>query len=279
MSPLWRLLVLLGVLAWPLALQEQPRAGLATAHTDSKSTLARIIAQGLMKHDAEGRIQNIHLMDSLNVSGKMAPGMVGWLIGGMNIQQQQEISINITNVQLDCGGIQISFHKEWFLANISLEFDIDLRLSFSDNIMKTHEHMSLTVEFWLEKDEFGRRDLVMGQCLVEPSSVRTTVLTEAIPPKMKHFLHNLKDNLEKIIPHLVESQVCPLMGEILRQLDVKLLKGLVVDCLNKPLLTNLTNVNAGKPRLQGLPAACHRLEGDSTLWDLKSPSAWGFCCP
>uniref|UniRef100_A0A8D2AKM2 BPI fold containing family A member 3 n=1 Tax=Sciurus vulgaris TaxID=55149 RepID=A0A8D2AKM2_SCIVU len=256
MSPLWRLLVLLGVLAWPFALQEQPRAGLATAYTDSKSTLARIIAQGLMKHDAEGRIQNIHLLDSLNVSGKMAPGMVGWLIGGMNIQQQQEISINITNVQLDCGGIQISFHKEWFLANISLEFDIDLRLPFNNNIMKTHEHMSLTVEFWLEKDEYGRRDLVMGQCLVEPSSVRTTVLTEAIPPKMKHFLHSLKDNLEKIIPHLVESQVCPLMGEILRQLDVKLLKGLV-------------------EFLEGTDPTRHRTSGSPAAHGVSSAQVWG----
>uniref|UniRef100_A0A8C6ACK2 BPI fold containing family A member 3 n=1 Tax=Marmota marmota marmota TaxID=9994 RepID=A0A8C6ACK2_MARMA len=186
-----------------------------------------VIAQGLMNHNAEDRIQNIHLLDSLNVSGRMAPGMVGWLLGGMNIQQQHEISINITNVQLDCGGIQIHFHKEWFSANISLEFDIDLRLPFNNNIMKTHEHMSLAVEFWLQKDQFGRRDLVMGECLVEPGSLHTTVLTEAIPPRMKHFLHSLKENLEKIIPHLVESQVCPLTGEILRQLDVKLLKGLV----------------------------------------------------
>ncbi|XP_046289006.1 BPI fold-containing family A member 3 [Marmota monax] len=270
MRPLWRLLVLLALLAWALALQEQPWAGLATARIDSKSTLARIIAQGLMNHNAEDGIQNIHLLDSLNVSGRMAPGMVGWLIGGMNIQQQHEISINITNVQLDCGGIQIHFHKEWFSANISLEFDIDLRLPFN-NIMKTHEHMSLAVEFWLQKDQFGRRDLVMGECLVEPGSLHTTVLTEAIPPRMKHFLHSLKENLEKIIPHLVESQVCPLTGEILRQLDVKLLKGLVVDHLvhpgripqnwqNKRLLPNLAtreSRQAPVTSVQGPPAACH----------------------
>nr|XP_021578953.2 BPI fold-containing family A member 3 [Ictidomys tridecemlineatus] len=171
MRPLWRLLVLLALLAWALALQEQPWAGLATARIDSKSTLARIIAQGLMNHKAEDRIQNIHLLDSLNVSGRMAPGMVGWLIGGMNIQQQHEIR------------------------------------PFNNNVMKTHEHMSLAVEFWLQKDQFGRRDLVMGECLVDPGSLHTTVLTEAIPPRMKHFLHSLKENLEKIIPHLVESQV------------------------------------------------------------------------
>lgn len=44
-----------------------------------------------MNHNAEDRIQNIHLLDSLNVSGRMAPGMVGWLLGGMNVQQQHEI--------------------------------------------------------------------------------------------------------------------------------------------------------------------------------------------
>lgn len=33
---------------------------------------------------------------------------------------------------------------------------------------------------------------------------------------------------------LLVAQVCPLTGEILRQLDVKLLKGLVVDCLVHP---------------------------------------------
>lgn len=37
-------------------------------------------------------------------------------------------SANITNIQLDYSGIRMSFHKEWFSANILLEFDIDLRL-------------------------------------------------------------------------------------------------------------------------------------------------------
>jgi hypothetical protein len=50
-----------------------------------------VIAQGLLKLNAEGRIQSMRLLDRLNVSGTVAPGMVGWLIGGMNFQQQQEI--------------------------------------------------------------------------------------------------------------------------------------------------------------------------------------------
>lgn len=49
---------------------------------------------------------------------------------------------------------------------------------FNKQIVKTHVRMNLAVEFWLEKDQFGRRDLAMGNCRVEPSSVRTTVLTE-----------------------------------------------------------------------------------------------------
>lgn len=48
-----------------------------------------VIAQGLMKHNTEGRIQNIRLLDNLNASGKMAPGMVGWLISSMSLQQHQ----------------------------------------------------------------------------------------------------------------------------------------------------------------------------------------------
>lgn len=49
----------------------------------------------------------------------------------------------------------------------------------SDNtIIKTHARMNLVGEFWLQKDEFGRRDLVIGSCRVEPSSIYTTVLTE-----------------------------------------------------------------------------------------------------
>ncbi|XP_031228220.1 BPI fold-containing family A member 3 isoform X2 [Mastomys coucha] len=216
MHLLWRFLVLLlGLLAFPSALPKQPWPGLTKAHKDGRSTLARIIAQGLLMHNAEGRIQSMRLLDRLNVSGIVAPGMVGWLIGGMNFQQQQEISINITNVQLDCGGIQIAFPKEWFSANITLEFDIEFKLPFNSDIIKTHACMGLTAESWLEKDEFGRRELVMGR---------------AVSPKMMHFLHNLRESLGKVIPNLVESQVCPLIGEILRQLDVKLLKGLVGDC-------------------------------------------------
>uniref|UniRef100_A0A452VII3 BPI fold containing family A member 3 n=1 Tax=Ursus maritimus TaxID=29073 RepID=A0A452VII3_URSMA len=220
MCPIRRLLVLLSLLSVPSALHKQPWRGLAKAHMDSKPALARIIAQGLMKHNAEGRIQNLRLMDSLNASGQMAPGMVGWLISGMSLQHQQESSANITNIQLDYGGIRMSFHKEWFSANILLEFDIDLRLPFNNKVIKTHACMNLVVEFWLEKDEFGRRHLVIGNCSVED-----------ISPKMKHFLRNFRGNLAKVTPHLVESQVCPLISEILRQLDVKLLKSLMGECL------------------------------------------------
>nr|XP_044604552.1 BPI fold-containing family A member 3 isoform X2 [Equus asinus] len=178
MHPLWRLLVLLSLLALPSALHEQPWPGLAKAHMDSKSALARFISQGLMKHNAEGRIRNICLLDSLNVSGQMAPGMVGWLISSMKLQQRQEGSANITNIQLDCGEIWMSFQKEWFSANFSLEFDTDMRLPFNNKIIKAHVHTNLVVEFWLEKDEFGRRDLGIGDCGVEPSSVHMTVLTQ-----------------------------------------------------------------------------------------------------
>nr|XP_051701045.1 BPI fold-containing family A member 3 isoform X2 [Oryctolagus cuniculus] len=271
MRMLWRPLFLLGLLAWPSALRMQPWPGLAKAHTDSRSTLARIIAQGLMNSNVEGRIQNMPLLDSLNVSGQGGPGMVGWLIGGRSAQQQQEISIGIAHVQLDYGGIQTSFHDDWFSANISLQSDIELGLPMANTIVTMLACVNLVVEFWLEKDEFGRRDLVMGKCCVEPGGDHVQVLTQAIPPKTKHIVHNLEENLEKIIPHLVENQaaavrirgdkawrlvcswccwrpseagasghraplsspaaqVCPLVGEILRQLDVKLLKSLTGSC-------------------------------------------------
>ncbi|XP_073092822.1 BPI fold-containing family A member 3 isoform X6 [Manis javanica] len=194
MHLLWRLLIFLHLLSLSWALHRQPGPGLAKAHVDSKSALARIIAQGLMKHNIEDRIQNIHVLDSLNALGQATQGMVGWLIGSTGLQQQQE----------------------------SRPFD--------NKIVKTHACMILIVEFWLEKDEFGRRELVIGNCLVEPSSFHTTVLTENIPQKMKPFLHNLRENLRKVLPYLIESQVCPLVGEILRQLDVKLLKSLIGCC-------------------------------------------------
>ncbi|XP_045430590.1 BPI fold-containing family A member 3 [Pipistrellus kuhlii] len=229
MHPLWKLLVLLSLLSLPSALHKQPWPDLTKAHANSKSTLVRIITQGLMKHNAEGRIQNICLLDSLNNSKHMAAGMVAWLIGGsMSLHEQQEGSANITNIKLDYGRIQMSVPKEWFSANISLEFDIDLRVRpFKNKTATTHARMNLSVEFWLEKDEFGRRDLVIGNCHVEPSSVHTTAVTEDLSPKIKHFVRNFRQNLEKVIPHQIEDQVCPLIGEILRQLDVKLLKSLM----------------------------------------------------
>uniref|UniRef100_H0VN12 Lipid-binding serum glycoprotein N-terminal domain-containing protein n=1 Tax=Cavia porcellus TaxID=10141 RepID=H0VN12_CAVPO len=183
-----------------------------------------VIALGLMKHNAEDQIQSIHLLESLNGSRKVVPRMVGWLIGGMKLQRQQEISINITNVQLDCVGIQMSVHKEWLSTNISLEFDIELTL----NNTALHTSMNLAAEFWLEKDEYGRRDLMVGQCCTEPNKSSGG---QGPCSKVKHFLHNLKENVGKVIPHLVENQVCPLVGDLLRQLDVKLLKGLMAHSL------------------------------------------------
>lgn len=49
---------------------------------------------------------------------------------------------------------------------------------FNNKVIKTHACMNLVVEFWLEKDEFGRRHLVIGNCSVEPSSTYMTVLTK-----------------------------------------------------------------------------------------------------
>ncbi|XP_012583557.1 PREDICTED: BPI fold-containing family A member 3 [Condylura cristata] len=212
------------------ALHKQPWSGQDDIPLHSKSTLVKLIAQGLMKYNVESRIQNLRLLDSLKALGQMAPGVVGWLIGNLKLQQQQDSSSNITNVHLDYGRIQMCLQEEWFSTNILHEFDIELRLPFDNEITKMHVCMTLIVEFWLDKDEFGRRDLVIGKCSVEPSSIHTAILTVDIPPKTKHLLHNLRESLEKVIPHLIESQVCPLISEILGQLDVKLLKSLMGCC-------------------------------------------------
>jgi hypothetical protein len=52
---------------------------------------------------------------------------------------------------------------------------------FNVNTTKTHALMGLAVDFWLKKDQFGRRDLVMGRCHMEPSSMDTRALTEYGP--------------------------------------------------------------------------------------------------
>ncbi|XP_066241242.1 BPI fold-containing family A member 3-like [Saccopteryx leptura] len=119
-----------------------------------------VITLGLMKHNAEGRIRNICLLDSLKASEQVAPGMVGWLTGGgTSLQEQRE------------GG-----------------------RPFNNKTVKTHARMSFAVEFWLEKDEFGRRDLVTGHCRVQPSSVHMTLLTESVlrrPLAGPHLLHSV----------------------------------------------------------------------------------------
>ncbi|XP_045394012.1 BPI fold-containing family A member 3 isoform X1 [Lemur catta] len=256
MHPLRTLLILLGLLALPSTLNKQPQAVLAKARKDSKPTLAKVIVQGLIKYNIESRIQSIHLLDSLNAPEEVAPGILGWLFGGRNLPQQQYISINITHSHLDYGGIQMSFHNEQFSANISLEFDIDLRPAFS-NIIQIRIHMNLIVVFWLETDEFGQRDLVIDKCHTEPSSVLVTIPPEAFPPKMNHMLFNLKENLGENFPHLVEGQVCPLIYEILGRLDVKLLKSLMDECLVHPWRTLQHWKVAKKNRLLPMNSANH----------------------
>ncbi|XP_045151484.1 BPI fold-containing family A member 3 isoform X3 [Echinops telfairi] len=194
MPPLWKPLILLGLLPLLSILPKQPGSGLAEAHLESRPTLARIIAQGLTRLHAESRVQSLQLLSSLNTSEHGPAGMVGWLIGSTGLQQQEEDR------------------------------------PFNSKIIPLRTHMDLTVEFWLQKDEFGRRDLVIGNCCVKPSSV-SMLLIEDVPPKTQSVLSKLRENLEKVIPQLVASQVCPLMEEILRQLDVKLLKSLLGECL------------------------------------------------
>ncbi|XP_049635457.1 BPI fold-containing family A member 3 [Suncus etruscus] len=247
MHLLWRLLVLINVLSLLSTLQKQPWAGLMDTQIDRNSALVRIIAQGLMKHNAEHRIQNLRLLDSVTASGQMTNGMVGWLISSIVLQKQHQGSTNITNIHLDYEGIWISFHEDWFSMNITHEFDIDLNQDFNNKITKMHVSLNLTVEFWLEKDEFGRRDLVIGNCHVDPNSVSITIHNEDYTPKMRFFLHNFKNKLDNVIPHLVGSQMCPLIEEILRQMDVKLLKSLMEQAmaqeLNQPCTLQAPSLN------------------------------------
>ncbi|XP_012789098.1 BPI fold-containing family A member 3 [Sorex araneus] len=235
MHLLWWLLVLINVLFSLSALYRQSLAGLADIQIDSNSALVRILVQGLITHNAESRIQNLRLLNSVNASGQMALGMVSWLIGSIGLQKQQEVSINITNVRLNYEEIWMFFHEDWFSANISHEFDVDLKPSFKNKMAKLHTSLNLIVEFWLEKDEFGRRDLVIGICHVEPRSVNFTFRNDDCTPKMLLFLRNLRNNLERVIPHLVESQMCPLIEDIFRQLDVKLLKSLMEQAVAQEL--------------------------------------------
>ncbi|XP_045394013.1 BPI fold-containing family A member 3 isoform X2 [Lemur catta] len=184
MHPLRTLLILLGLLALPSTLNKQPQAVLAKARKDSKPTLAKVIVQGLIKYNIESRIQSIHLLDSLNAPEEVAPGILGWLFGGRNLPQQQYISINITHSHLDYGGIQMSFHNEQFSANISLEFDIDLRPAFppkmnhmlfnlKENLGENFPHLVEGQVCPLIYEILGRLDVkllksLMDECLVHP---------------------------------------------------------------------------------------------------------------
>ncbi|EDL06056.1 RIKEN cDNA 1700058C13, isoform CRA_b, partial [Mus musculus] len=103
-------------------------------------------------------------------------------------------------VQLDCGGIQMAFPKEWFSANITLEFDIEFKLPFNSNIIKTHACMGLTAESWLEKDEFGRRELVMGRCRMEPSSGGASMSTEGVLISLCNFQTLNHDTFHGCLP-------------------------------------------------------------------------------
>lgn len=52
------------------------------------------------------------------------------------------------------------------------------RRPVSSSVVPTLVRMNLTVEFWLQKDEFGRRDLVMGKCQVQPDGDHVQILTQ-----------------------------------------------------------------------------------------------------
>ncbi|XP_039719618.1 BPI fold-containing family A member 1 [Pteropus medius] len=191
---------------------------LASSPTDLVGNFTNALGKGLLSGG---------LLDSLSGKGSSG-GLLGLLekltsaIPFLN----NIVDLKITNPELLELGLAQSPDGHRLYVNIPLGFVLNLKAPLLGSLLKVSVKLNTTAELLTVKDEEQKVHLAVGDCTHSPGNVKISVLN-GYGFLIRMLVDDLTEILNKVLPELVQKQVCPLVNALLSQLDVTLVQGII----------------------------------------------------
>ncbi|XP_050999507.1 BPI fold-containing family A member 1 [Acomys russatus] len=181
------------------------------------------LSRGLLSGGLLGILENIPLLDAVKSVGGNSNGLVGGLLGKLTSSLpllNSILDIKITDPQLLELGLVQSPDGHRLYVTIPLGLRLKVNTPVVGSLLGLAVKLNITAEVLAVKNNQGKIHLVLGDCTHSPGSLQITLLNGVTP--VQNVLDNLTGILTKVLPDLVQGKVCPLVNEILSNLDVTL---------------------------------------------------------
>ncbi|XP_051829678.1 BPI fold-containing family A member 1-like [Antechinus flavipes] len=193
---------------------------------DLLSGLLGGLTNGLHKANVLGILQNLPILDTLKSVGGSSGGLIGGLLPKLTSiipGLQDLISINVTNPVLLELGLEQSPDGHRLFVTIPLGMVLELKTFLTGELLKLDVKLNIIVEVIAVRDKDGKIHLVIGDCKHDPGSLKITLLEGVAPSLLQELINTVTKTLIEQLPHLIQKEICPLLNEILGNLDVTLI--------------------------------------------------------
>ncbi|XP_030682155.1 BPI fold-containing family A member 1 [Nomascus leucogenys] len=212
-------------LPWPV------KPALPLSPTDLAGSLTNALSNGLLSGGLLGILENLPLLDILKPGGGTSGGLLGGLLGkvtsvipGLN----NIIDIKVTDPQLlELGLVQSpDGHRLYVTIPLGINLQVNMPL-VGTSLLRLAVKLNITAEILAVRDKQERIHLVLGDCTHSPGSLQISLLDGLGPLPIQGLLDSLTGILNKVLPELVQGNVCPLVNEVLSGLDITLVHDIV----------------------------------------------------
>ncbi|XP_006764662.1 PREDICTED: BPI fold-containing family A member 1 [Myotis davidii] len=218
---------LLEALPLPLG-QAQPlplTPALASSPTDLAGSLTSALSNGLLSGGLLDSLTNLPLLDILKSEGGNSGGLIGGLLGRVTSViplLDNILDVKVTNPQLlELGLVQSPDGHRLYLT-IPLGLVLNVKTPLVGSLLKLAVKLNITAELLAVRNEQGRIHLVLGDCTHSPGSLELSLLDGVGSLPIQNLVDSLTGVLTKVLPELVQHQVCPLVNSVLANLDMTL---------------------------------------------------------
>uniref|UniRef100_F7EXL4 BPI fold-containing family A member 1 n=1 Tax=Monodelphis domestica TaxID=13616 RepID=F7EXL4_MONDO len=233
MLKIWGLVLFCGLLTQSSAQLEaipvDPAIPLRPAQSltppDPLSGLLGGLTKGLLNSNLLGILENLPLLDALKIGEGSSAGLIGGLlpkIVSLVPGLQDIISINITNPVLLELGLEQSPDGHRLFVTLPLGMVLELKTFLTGEILKLDVKLNIIVELIAVRDKDGKIHLVIGDCKNDPGSLKVTLLEGVLPSVVQGLLDTVTGTVIKVLPNLIQKEICPLVNDVLGNLDVTL---------------------------------------------------------
>uniref|UniRef100_A0A452SP78 BPI fold-containing family A member 1 n=1 Tax=Ursus americanus TaxID=9643 RepID=A0A452SP78_URSAM len=188
-------------------------------------SLSLSLSNGLLSEGLLGILENLPLLNILKTGGGTSAGLLGGLLGKVTSVVpllNNIIDVKITNPQLLELGLVQSPDGHRLYATIPLGITLNVNTPLAGHLLKLAVKLNITAEILAVKNEQGKIHLVLGDCTHSPGRLQISLLNGLAPLPVQSLVNSLSSVLNDVLPELVQAEVCPLVNEVLSQLDVTL---------------------------------------------------------